>query len=114
MPTLQNLGKESKKDYFFVAPEVFPATTICRVASVDAEDAALTLRSATSITCFAAFLAVSYAEFADSAATSRADFQAETTASLPAGAFFARPSTKACASSCDCLKCASVTSANSP
>ncbi|MDB5785735.1 MAG: hypothetical protein JWQ50_5650, partial [Caballeronia mineralivorans] len=80
MPTLQNLGKGSKKDYFFVAPEVFPATTTCRVPSVEAEDAALTLRSATSITCFAAFLAVSYAEFADSAATSRADFQAETTA----------------------------------
>ena len=50
---------QREKAYFFVEPEAFPATTTCRVASVDAEDAALTLRSARSITCWAAFLAAS-------------------------------------------------------
>lgn len=54
-----------------------------------ADDAATTLLSAATITSFGAFLAASYAALADSLATPIADFHADTTASLPAGAVFA-------------------------
>src|ERR1700687_6024858 len=70
---------------------------MARLVDLDeAEDAALTLLSAISTTCFAASLAAPYAELTVSLAVSRADFHADKTASLPAGAFFARLSTNAC------------------
>ena len=63
------------------------------VELAEAADAALTLLSAISTTCSVASWAARYAEPMVSLAVAKADFHADKTASLPAGAFFARLST---------------------